>query len=277
MAFVETATGRLHFEVCDALAPWISDEQTIIFHHGIAANIHIWAQWLPILALRYRTVRFDMRGFGESVQPDRDFHWSFDVLADDVLQIADACGAKRFHLVGESIGGTAAIATALKAPQRVQSLVLSNAAARGGRVGNVNGWRDLVASQGQPVWAQQMMRSRFFAGALGCEAYAWFLRVHETCSMQSTLALAELLLKSDFTPRLGELRVPALLLSPDASPFIAADVMMEMRGLIKDAELQVFAHAKHGLPLSHGEECARAVRDFLERNFGKGATIDSND
>ena len=267
MLFAETKTGRLHYQVCDVVAPWVRQPETIIFHHGVAADLHIWAPWIPLLAPRFRLVRFDMRGFGESVQPAEDFKWSFDILIDDLLRIADAVGADRFHLVGESIGGTAAIAFALKEPQRVQSLTLSNAAARGGLVGNVTGWRDLAAKSGQTGWAKQMMQWRFYPQALGSEVYAWYLGVHETCSLAATLALADLLLATDLTPRLGEIEAPTLLMSPDASPFIPLNVMVEMRAKIPRAELQVFAHAKHGLPLSHGHACAQVLWNFLERQF----------
>jgi pimeloyl-ACP methyl ester carboxylesterase len=77
--------------------------------------------------------------------------------------------------------------------------------------------------------------------------------------------LADLLLESDLTGRLGEIRSPTLLLSPEASPFIPVQVMVQMREQIPGAELQVFAHARHGLPLSHGARCARVLRDFLAR------------
>ena len=267
MPFAETKTGRLHYHLCDVVPSWVPHPQTIVFHHGIAAGVDIWANWLPLLALRYRLVRFDMRGFGESVRPPAGFKWSFDVLCDDLLTVADAARAERFHLIGESIGGTAAIAAALKHPQRISSLVLSNAAARGGLVSNVTGWRELIARDGQPGWARELMRSRFHLGALPAQIEAWYRRLHETCSMDATLALADLLLASDLTPRLTEIRVPTLLLSPDGSPFIPPEVMMAMRNQIADAELQVFAHAKHGLPLSHGPVCAQAVKDFLERRF----------
>jgi len=265
MPNLQTKTGPLHFDVCNIVPDWIENPQTIIFHHGIGANTHVWAEWLPALATRYRLVRFDMRGFGESVVPPKDFSWSFDVLVDDLLQIADAVKVERFHLVGESIGGTAVLAAALKAPQRVLSLTLSNAAARGGLVGNVKGWREIVAQSGQQGWARQMMQWRFHEGALTPELYKWYLRVHETCSFDATLGLADLLLASDLTPRLSEIKMPTLLLSPEASPFIPLEVMASMRALIPNAELQVFAHSKHGLPLSHGRACAQVLKEFLER------------
>ena len=161
--------------------------QTILFHHGIGANSHIWADWLPVLAAHYRLVRFDMRGFGLSVVPAKNFKWSFDVLIDDLLAVAEATDATRFHLVGESIGGTAALACALKAPERIRSLCLSNAAARGGLVSNVKGWGEIVAHGGQAAWARQMMQWRFHPDALPPALHAWYTRVHETCSMDATI------------------------------------------------------------------------------------------
>lgn len=265
MPKIETGTGALHYDVCDMVPAWNENPQTILFHHGIGANIHIWADWLPVLAMRYRLVRFDMRGFGKSVQPAEDYRWSFPGLVDDLLRVADAAGAKRFHLVGESIGGTVAIACALEAPGRLLSLTLSNAAARGGLVANVKGWRDVLAKEGQTGWAKLLMESRFHAGALAPKLHAWYLRVHETCSMAATLGLADLLLGADLTPRLPEISMPTLLLSPQSSPFIPLEVMASMRAAIADAELQVFAHSRHGLPLSHGRACAEVLAEFLSR------------
>lgn len=268
MAMIETGSGALYYDVCDIVPAWTEKPQTIIFHHGIAANTHIWAQWLPVLATRYRLVRFDMRGFGRSTVPAPDARWSFDALVDDLLKVADAAGADKFHLVGESIGGTVALACALSMPQRLASLTLSNAAARGGLVSNVASWRDVLAKSGQKAWAKLLMESRFHPGALDPAVHAWYQRVHETCSMDATLALADLLLGADLTPRLGEVSMPTLLLSPQSSPFIPLEVMAQMRAAIPGAELQLFVHSRHGLPLSHGRACAETLAAFLARRCG---------
>jgi pimeloyl-ACP methyl ester carboxylesterase len=206
-----------------------------------------------------------MRGFGESVIPGRDFSWTFDVLIDDLLRVADAVGAQRFHLVGESIGGTSALAFALKHPQRLLSLTLSNAAARGGLIKNVAGWREQITRSGQSAWAAQMMQNRFHPRALSPEKHDWFMKVHETSDIHACLGLADLLIATDITSRLGEIAVPTLMLSPEDSPFIPLEVMTAMRKQISGAELQVFAHSRHGLPLSHGEACARVLKEFLGR------------
>jgi pimeloyl-ACP methyl ester carboxylesterase len=106
---------------------------------------------------------------------------------------------------------------------------------------------------------------RFYPGVLEPEVEAWYRTLHETCSIEASLALADLLLATDLTTRLGEISTPTLLLAPEASPFIPVEVMLGMRGAIAGSELQVFAHARHGLPLSHGARCARVLRDFLAR------------
>lgn len=264
-SYLETKQGRIHYRLIDLVPPWIAAPEYIVFHHGIAANLHVWSPWIPVLARRYRLVTFDMRGFGDSHIPASDFAWSFDVLVADLLAVADAAGARKFHLVGESIGGTVAIACALRAAERLLSLTLSNAAARGGLVNNVTSWRDTLSQHGQAAWATQMMQQRFHPGALPRALHDWYWRVHAECSMAATLGLADLLLAADLTDRLSSITTPALLLCPDASPFIPAQVMSEMRARIPNAQLQVFAHSKHGLPLSHGTACAQTLLDFLDR------------
>ena len=163
------------------------------------------------------------------------------------------------------MGGTVGVALALRAPERLHTLTLSNAAARGGQIRNVEGWKAIADGDGVSGWAQQMMEWRFHPGMLDREVYDWFKGVHETSSMAVNLALADLLLQADFMQQLDAINVPTLLLAPEASPFIALDLMAEMRRRLPRAELQVFAHSKHGLPLSHGAQCAAVARNFLDR------------
>jgi 3-oxoadipate enol-lactonase len=181
----------------------------------------------------------------------------------------NAARVDRFHLVGESLGGTVGVAFALAEPQRLLSLTLSNAAARGGLIDNVVGRRELVARRGQSDWARQMMEWRFYKDALSSEVYHWYLRLHENCSIDATLDLADLLLSADYMVKLGNLQIPTLLLSPDDRPFIALDMMADMHAEIPDSELQVFAHSRHGLPLSHGKECAEALARIFHQRGGE--------
>ena len=43
MPMIETGSGALYYDLCDVVPAWVDNRQTIVFHHGIAANTHIWA------------------------------------------------------------------------------------------------------------------------------------------------------------------------------------------------------------------------------------------
>ena len=69
--------------------------------------------------------------------PDANFNWSLGLMVEDMFAVADAAGLERFHLVGESIGGTVALAAAIARPDRIATLTVSNGAHLGATIGRV--------------------------------------------------------------------------------------------------------------------------------------------
>jgi pimeloyl-ACP methyl ester carboxylesterase len=96
----------------------------VIFAHSFAGSSEHWQRQLEFLRKDRRAVAFDFRGHGNSDLP-RDADYSAEALADDIAAVADGLNVKRFHLVGHSMGGTAAIAFAEKYPDRVVGLLLA--------------------------------------------------------------------------------------------------------------------------------------------------------
>jgi pimeloyl-ACP methyl ester carboxylesterase len=260
---------RLSYTVIDVTPPWAAQPETILFHHGVSATGALWSDWVPVLCDAYRLVLLDTRGFGRSVPLAAEAEWSMEVVVGDLLAVAAAEGLDRFHLVGESAGGTVAMAMAAAHPGRIRSLTVSNAAHKGTAVRNVRGvWQERIAESGQADWAARMMEWRFFPGALPPAKHRWFLEQQARCSAEATLGLADLLLRTDLTDAVGAIRAPMLILSPDSSPFVPVEIAADLHARVPGSELQVFAHARHGLPLSHGRICAQVVRDFLRRRCG---------
>jgi pimeloyl-ACP methyl ester carboxylesterase len=259
----EWTETMLHHEIIDHRAPWQGERLPVLFHHGIGASAAIWRGWVPALVDAYRMVAFDMRGCGRSTIPAPDAKWSMAELVDDVFAVADAAGLGRFHLVGESIGGTVALAAALARPDRIATLIVSNGAHLGASIQGVKAWRSEL-EQGVKVWSDKFMRDRFHDDALSPERRAWFAQQQEAWPPHSILNALGVLVGTDLTPRLKEIKCPVLLLHPDGSPFIPVPVMAELHRLLPDARLHVFDHAKHGLPFSHDRQCAALLRGFLD-------------
>lgn len=265
MAIADTGAGHIDYEVVDLTAPWVESPETIVFHHGIGINRLMWTKWLPAVIDRYRLVLMDMRGFGRSVIPEAGAAWHMDRLVRDVFAVAAAAGAPRFHFVGESMGGTVGLCTFFHDPSALISITVSNGAHVGGTLKNLSDWRDVIDAGGMDGWSAMMSGRRFYDDGLPDEQRRWFDRAQAACSADSCLNALDVLRGIDLTDRLGEIDVPVLLLHGDSSPFIPTTVTADLHAGLPRSEVQIFPHAKHGLPLSHGDACGRALRAFLDR------------
>ncbi len=264
MALAQTAHGALHYETLDHSSPWQKSALPVLFHHGIGSSAALWTGWFSALVDRHPLVVFDMRGCGRSHVPGDGFKWSLAQMVDDLYAVADAAGLARFHLVGESIGGTVALAATIARPDRIATLTVSNGAHLGASIQRVQVWQKQLDQGGVKAWSDAFMPDRFHDGALSPERWAWFAQQQEQWPRESILKALGVLVGADLTPHLGAIRCPTLLLHPDASPFIPVPVMAELHRLLPTSQLNVFGHSRHGLPYSHAAQCAEVLRSFLD-------------
>jgi pimeloyl-ACP methyl ester carboxylesterase len=97
----------------------------VVLLHGFASSIYTWKEVLPILARDHDVVALDLPGFGQSDCPP---DLSFDEYPAVVLRLLDRLGLARVTLVGNSMGGGVAAVVAAQSPDRVERLVLIDAA-----------------------------------------------------------------------------------------------------------------------------------------------------
>lgn len=264
----KTARG-LHYEVTDLRPAWLRNRpegRPVVFHHGVGACLEIFDAWVPIIAAHHPVARFDMRGFGRSVLPPEAHAWSMDELVTDLLEVGEAAfGTGPVHVMGESIGGTIALAAGLRHPARFASVAMSNAAIKGGHIGYAPGWRAEVARIGIEGWSRRLMEMRFAPGAVPPEAFAWFAEQQARSRAHVVVGLGELLIGTDLTSELADFKSPLLLMMPDRSPFVSLSQAAALTELAPQAEIAVFPGARHGLPMSHAAEAAATLLAFLQR------------
>lgn len=103
------------------------NERRVMLVHGFTADAGEVAEVLEPLAERgWHAVAPDLRGHGRSDHPTDPDAYSFEILATDVLALADDLGWDRFALVGHSMGGAVAQLIALDHPERLTGLVLAS-------------------------------------------------------------------------------------------------------------------------------------------------------
>lgn len=99
----------------------------LLLSNSIATDLHMWDGQVDALARRFRVLRYDARGHGASDAPAVPY--SLDRLGRDVVELLDALGLARVHVLGLSLGGFVAQWLAVHEPGRIDRLVLANTAA----------------------------------------------------------------------------------------------------------------------------------------------------
>lgn len=108
IAYVETGTGH-----------------PAIFIHGLGLNSFFWSGHLASLASERRCISLDLMAHGHTeIAPEQDV--TFTAQAEMILAFIETIGIETFDLVGSDSGGAIAQIIAVKAPNRVGSLVLTN-------------------------------------------------------------------------------------------------------------------------------------------------------
>jgi 3-oxoadipate enol-lactonase len=117
--FADVNGTRLHYQMEGAGRP------LVLIHAGIA-NLNMWNDQVNAFADQYRVIRYDLRGWGESVEvPDEYRHH------DDLQALLAYLGIGKATIVAVSFGGLVALNFVLTYPEMVEALVLVGAAVGG--------------------------------------------------------------------------------------------------------------------------------------------------
>jgi len=244
--------------------------EIVLLHEGICDS-RMWdPQWEKYTRSR-RVLRFDFRGFGRSpVEPG-----SY-AGARDVLELMDRHGFERAALVGVSLGGRVALEVAVAQPERVSALVLVGAGLPG------HGWSDEMRA----TWEEEeaALRAGDLEGAVEVSLRAWVdgpRRRPEDVDPQVRARVAEMqkrafelqrhveedeeeLLVEDLAQRLGEIRVPTLVLTGEEDrPDIEA-IADRLAREIPGARRATIANTAHVPSMERPEEFDELVLAFLE-------------
>lgn len=104
-----------------------SDPVPLLLLHGTSSSLHTWEGWTQTLSRQHRVISVDLPGFGLSgPSPSGDYRDA--AYVDFLSALLTQLKLERVILVGNSLGGQIAWQFAARAPERVQALVLVDAA-----------------------------------------------------------------------------------------------------------------------------------------------------
>jgi len=142
-----TTAGGLHYEIGGRGEP-------VVLLHGFSLDSRMWDSQFDLLERDFRTVRYDLRGHGESADAGAAFYHH-----EDLRELLDELDVGRAALVGLSLGAEVAIDFALQYPERVASLVLASPGLGGYRPQGGFEWMGDVMSALQTGDAREATRA----------------------------------------------------------------------------------------------------------------------
>jgi len=99
--------------------------RVVVLIHEMGGTLESWESIMPVLRRHYRTLRFDMRGFGLSEKIRGPI--TLEQLADDVRALLDALGLPLpVAVVGCAVGAAVALCFAARHPDRTAMLAVSS-------------------------------------------------------------------------------------------------------------------------------------------------------
>jgi pimeloyl-ACP methyl ester carboxylesterase len=256
-------------------------EPSIVLLHGFAASVFSWRKVMDPLGEMGTVVAFDRPAFGLTERPmpeewQGESPYSPEAQTDLTVALMDGLGVERAVLVGHSAGGTIALLTALRHPERVQALVLEDAAVYE-RSGTPQWMQPLLRSTPMRSVGPLFVRSIVVLGEAGIRQ-AWHdpdkITVELISGYKKPLqaenwdrALWELVLASHplgLQERLDEVSVPVLVITGENDRIVSAGNSERLASELPGAELVVIPDCGH---VPH-EECPHlfiaAVNKFLE-------------
>ncbi len=270
--FVEVNGLNVHYKT------WGEGEPTFILLHGFGASVFSWHEVTEPLSEFGTVIAYDRPAFGLTERPlewEGESPYGPQAQVDIVIGLMDELGVEKAILVGNSAGGTVSMQIALQHPERVEALILVDAAVYAG--GGAPSWSRPILKTPQmnhvgPLIARQLQAQgvEFIKTAWHdpskitpdiFEGYQKPLQIEnwDKALWQLTVASEE----SGLVERLAEITMPTLVITGDDDRIVPTEQSLRLADELPNAELKVIAQSGH---LPHEEkpvEFMQAVTEFL--------------
>jgi pimeloyl-ACP methyl ester carboxylesterase len=246
--------------------------EPVVLIHGSGPGVTAYANWrltIPVLARKFRVLAPDMAGFGYTERRSAQ-RYDLDFWLRHLTEWMDAVGVPKARIIGNSFGGSVALALASRQPERVERLVLMGSVgvhfeltealdAVWGYEPSVENMRRVVMSfaHDTSMMTDDLVASRYKASVRPGFQES-FAAMFPAPRQRHIEAMA--------TPEddIRRIRQRALVVHGRDDKVIPVANSFRLHALLKNSDLHVFGNCGHWTQIERQAEFGRLVTEFLE-------------
>jgi 3-oxoadipate enol-lactonase len=237
----------------------------VAMSHSLATDLSMWDPTVPALAGRFRVLRYETRGHGQTEAPKGAY--TLDQLADDALALLKSLGISRMHWVGLSMGGMIGQTLALKAPEVFLSLSLCDTSSR-------------IPAEAKPLWADRIKtaESQGMEPLVEPTLQRWFTEPFRKSRKDVIDKVATMIRATppagyagccaaisalDLTDKIGAIKIPTIAIVGEDDPGTPVAAHKVIQEKIAGCRLEILKSAAHLANMEQPEAFNKALTGFL--------------
>ncbi len=239
--------------------PWM------ILSNSLAADSFMWTPQISFLTQKFRVLRYDTRGHGDS--PPTPGPYTFDLLVGDVIGLMDSLNIEKAVFMGLSLGGMTALGLGIHHPERFERLVCCDARADAPPA-YVDAWGERI----------QLVRDGSIEAIVEGTIERWLVESFRQAHPQETEQIKQMIRRTseegwigcvgalktlDYLKHLGKISLPVLYVGGAEDTGAAPEVMAAMADATPNGSFVEIPDAAHVANFDNADGFNRAITDFL--------------
>ncbi|MCI0618031.1 alpha/beta hydrolase, partial [bacterium] len=254
--YAEIGEGRIFYEITGKGLP------VVLIHGGFMDN-RMWDDQVSFLSKSFKVIRFDVRGYGKSSRPDKDFY-----PARDLHQLLNFLKIQQTALIGLSMGGYIAIDFALSYPEQTQALILAEPGVAGYKwskevMDEMDAFTAAEKSAGRDAAIQTLMNGRAFSTAKKKTIVYEKLKIQITENYQAPMHLMRVAVP-DAIHKLSAINARTLLIRSEHASADAIAIANEIQKQIKNVKTATVPDSGHMINMEQPQYFNDLVLKFLK-------------
>ena len=256
--YVPVNGGKLYYEAT-------GQGHAVVFIHGGQLDRRMWDEQGQFFSKKFRVIRYDVRGFGNSIVGNEPYSDKEDLAA-----LLKHLKIDKAYIVGLSLGGRIAIDFAIAHPEMAEALVLAGPGLSGfnftpdpNQIAIIHAAQDGDLDKATDLWLQ----TGYMAPAMKNAQIA--PRIRQLARDNAKQELANPLLSKDLfssaVEKLPEIKAPTLIMVGSLDVTDIHKIAGLLRARIPFSRDEVIKNAGHMLNMERPQEFDSIVQEFLER------------